>query len=323
VGRSARLFLCGVLAALCLAAATATAEEFPARPLRLYIGTGAGGGADAIARYYAEKLAGLAGQPVTVENKPGAGGNIATAAVAKAPADGHHILFSTSNSLTGNFYLYKDLPFAAADFAPLTTLGQSAFAAIVNAKTSPVRSIAELTDFLRRKDGAATFATATSFSLATTQLYLSLTGTTALHVPYKTTPAAANDLLGGRIDFMFADAVLAVAQAKNGEARLLAVTSSQRIGAAPDVPTLQEAGVPGYDMTAWFGAFVPAATPAETRHKLEAWLNQIARTAETRAFLLRVGADPFPGTAELLGRVQRDYSEKWRQIVARAGIEPL
>jgi tripartite-type tricarboxylate transporter receptor subunit TctC len=321
MGRNVRRILCGVLVSCCLASAPAATEKFPARLLRLYVGTGAGGGADAIARYYAEKLAVLAGQPVTVENKPGAGGNIATAAVAKAPADGHHILFSTSNSLTGNFYLYKNLPFTAADFAPLTTLGQSAFIAIVG-RASPVRTIAELTNFLRRRGGTATFATATSFSLATTQLYLSLTDTTALRVPYKTTPGAANDLLGGRIDFMFADAVLAVAQARNGEVRLLAVTSSQRIAAAPNVPTLQEAGVAGYDMTAWLGAFVPVATPAETRRRLEDWLNQIARTDETRAFLRRLGADPFPGSAELLARVQRDYSEKWRQIAARAGLEP-
>src|SRR6185369_11776123 len=127
----------------------------------------------------------------------------------------------------------------------------------------------------------ASFGTATSFSLATAQLYLAATGTTALRVPYKTTPAALSDLLGGRIDFMFADAVLGIAQARNGEARLLAVTSSHRIGAAPNVPTLQEAGVAGYDMTAWFGAFVPAATPVAARQKLEAWLTQIARTEET------------------------------------------
>src|SRR6185369_14207081 len=118
---NARRLLSGVLIGCCLAAGVAVAQEFPTHPLRLYVGTGAGGGADAIARYYAEKLTPLAGQPVNVENKPGAAGNIATAAVAKAPADGHHILFSTSNSLTGNFYLYKNLPFTAVDFAPVAT----------------------------------------------------------------------------------------------------------------------------------------------------------------------------------------------------------
>lgn len=267
----------------------------------------------------------LAAAPAAAE-KFRAGGNIATAAVAKAPADGHHILFSTSNSLTGNFYLYKNLPFTAADFAPLTTLGQSAFIAIVG-RTSPVRSIAELTDFLRQRGGTATFATATSFSLTTTQLYLSLTDTTARRVPYKTTPGAVNDLLGGRIDFMFADAVLAVAQARNGEVRLLAVTSSQRIAAAPNVPTLQEAGVAGYDMTAWLGAFVPVATPAETRRRLEDWLNQIARTDETRA----LSAAPRGGSLSRVGRtpgarptrLQREMAANRRPSRPRAASSRL
>ncbi|MFT8244278.1 tripartite tricarboxylate transporter substrate binding protein [Roseomonas sp. BN140053] len=301
----------------------ARAQGFPSAPLRLLIGTGAGGGADAIARHYAEKLRALCGQPVLVENRPGAGGNLATAAAARAPADGHSILFSTSNNLTGNFFLYRDVPFRLSDFAAVTTLGQSAFALAVNPEHVPADSVPALIAFLRGRGGQATYGSPTSFSLATAQLFLQLSGTEAEQVSYRTSPDAMNDLLGGRIDFLFADTVLALAQRRSGALRVLAVTSAERIGAAPDIPTLAEAGVPNYEMTTWFGAFVPAATPAPVRDRLEDWFNRIAASAETRDFLLRVGADPLPGSAARLDALVREHTEKWRAIAGRTRLEAL
>lgn len=303
--------------------AIAWAQGFPSGPLRLYVGSGAGGGADSIARYYAEKLRVLSGQAVVVENRTGAGGNLATAAVARAPADGHHILFSTTNTLTGNFQLYRDLPFRVTDFAPLATLGQSGFVVIVNPAQVPANSVLELAGFIRAKGGQATFASPTSFALATSQLFLALAGLEAEQVSYRSAAAAMNDVLGGRIDFFFVDAPLAMAQARSGGVRMLAVTSAERIAAAPEVPTMQEAGIAGYEMTAWFAAFVPAATPPGVRDRLESWLTTIAASDETREFLLRIGADPLPGNAAALARLVAAYGERWRAIAARTRLEPM
>jgi tripartite-type tricarboxylate transporter receptor subunit TctC len=310
-----RSFASALAAALLLplAGPVAHAEDYPARPIRMYIGLAAGGGADLICRYFAEALGKLAGQPVVVENKPGAGGNIATQAVSTAKPDGYTLLFSTSNTLTGNFYLYKNLSFTIDDFAPVTTLAKAAFALVVSG-TSDIHSVAELTARLKAANGLARYGSPTSISLAAAETYMAQQGVTARRIPYKAAALAMNELKSGELDFFFMDATAALAPARRGEIRILAVTTNERIGAAPDIPTMQEAGVAGFDMTAWFGVFVPAGTPQDIRHRLAGWLNQIVREPETRDFLLRGGADPFPGSAEALMQMVRAQTEAYRRL---------
>ena len=166
------------LIALCLSASLASAQDYPNRPVKIMIGLPAGGGADIIARYFADKLKVSLGQSVVVENKPGAGGNLATQAVANADADGYTLLFSTSNPLTGNFYIYKNLPFTIGDFAPVTTLGQGSFALAVSGK-SDIKTLDELTSMLKQKAGKAAYGSPTSISLACAEVYMGAVGATA------------------------------------------------------------------------------------------------------------------------------------------------
>ena len=177
-----------------------------------------------------------------------------------AEPDGYTLLFSTSNPLTGNFFLYKNLPFTIDDFAPVTTLGQGAFVLAVNGK-SDIKSVADLTAYLKEKAGKAAYGSPTSISLASAELYMSQVGVTARLVRYKASTQALNELKAGEIDYFFIDSTAAIGPLKRGDIRALAVTTRQRNSALPDVPTMQEAGIADFDMSSWFGIFVPAKTP--------------------------------------------------------------
>ncbi|MGZ5811732.1 MAG: Bug family tripartite tricarboxylate transporter substrate binding protein, partial [Xanthobacteraceae bacterium] len=211
---------------------TAAAQDYPNRPIKMLIGLPAGGGADIIARYFADQLKQTLGQSIVVENKPGAGGNIATQAAASADPDGYTLLFSTSNPLTGNFFLYKNLPFTVDDFAPVTTLGQGAFVLAVNGK-SDIKSVADLTAYLKEKAGKAAYGSPTSISLASAELYMSQVGVTARLVRYKASTQALNELKAGEIDYFFVDSTTAIGPLKRGDIRALAVTTRQRNSALP------------------------------------------------------------------------------------------
>jgi tripartite-type tricarboxylate transporter receptor subunit TctC len=304
-------------AALIVILASATsptfAQDYPSRPIKMLIGLPAGGGADIIARYFAEQLKGVLGQSIVVENKPGAGGNLATQAVASADPDGYTLLFSTSNALTGNFYLYKNLPFTINDFAPVTTLGQGAFVLAVNARSN-INSVADLTAHLKAKGSKATYGSPTSISLASSEVYMAQTGVAAQLVRYKSSAQALNDLKASDIDYFFIDSTAAIGPAKRGDMRALAVTTRQRNSAMPDIPTMQEAGIPDFDMSSWFGIFVPAKAPNAVRDRLEVTLNEIVRRKATADFLTGIGIDSWPGSAaELMAQVRRQ-TETYRKL---------
>jgi tripartite-type tricarboxylate transporter receptor subunit TctC len=304
------------LAALMLAGAVA-AQNYPSRPIKILIGLPAGGGADVIARYFADQLKGVLNQSVVVENKPGAGGNLATQAVASAEPDGYTLLFSTSNPLTGNFYLYKNLPFSIDDFVPVTTLGQGAFVLAVSGK-SDIKSVAGLTSYLKAKDGKAAYGSPTSISLASAEIYMAHAGVAARLVRYKASTQALNELKAGEIDFFFIDSTAAIGPAKRGDLRALAVTTRQRISAMPDIPTMQESGIADFDMSSWFGIFAPAKVPAAIRDELENAFNEIVRRKATADYLAGIGIDSWPGSAaELMAQVRRQ-TETYRRL-AEAG----
>jgi len=301
------------LAALVLSANLAPAQEYPSRPIKIMIGLPAGGGADVIARYFADKLKASIGQSVVVENKPGAGGNLATQAVATAEPDGYTLLFSTSNPLTGNFYIYKNLPFTIDDFAPVTTLGQGSFVLAVGGK-SDIKSVPELTALLKQKAGRAAYGTPTSISLASAEVYMSAVGATARIVRYKASTQALNELKAGEIDFFFIDSTATIGPAKRGEIRLLAVTTATRTTALPDVPTMQEIGIKDFDLSSWFGIFTPAKTPKAIRDKLQAALDEIVRRRETSDFLTGIGIEALPGSPDALMGLVRGQTETYRKL---------
>jgi tripartite-type tricarboxylate transporter receptor subunit TctC len=315
MGFSRRAVISGlsVWATLVVLPSSVSAQDFPTRPLKMLIGLPAGGGADIIARYFADKLKDALGQSVVVENKPGAGGNLATQAVAAAEPDGYTMLFSTSNPLTGNFYLYKNLPFKITDFSAVTTLGQGAFVLAVSGKLN-INSVADLTAHLKAKGAKATYGSPTSISLASSEVYMAHAGVTAQLVRYKASAQALNDLKAGEIDYFFIDSTAAIGPAKRGDMKALAVTTRQRISAMPDTPTMQEAGIPDFDMSSWFGIFVPAKTPAAIRDKLETALNEIVKRKETSDYLNGIGIDAWPGSAAALMDQVKRQTETYRKL---------
>jgi tripartite-type tricarboxylate transporter receptor subunit TctC len=318
-----RIFL-AIGLALLVGTLPAKAQDYPNREIRVYCGFPAGSGADILVRYFTEKLRPLAGQPIQVENKPGAFGNIAAEAVARARPDGYHLLITPgSGTHSNNPHMFKQLPFdPVKDFTPLTTLARQGFILIVDPKL-PIRSVSDLTAHLKAKGAKATYGGVNPFSLAAGELYKSIAGAPAELVRYNAAAPAIQEMLDGSLDFLFADTVFALEQAKAGRVRALAVTMPQRIKSAPDLVTMQEAGVPGYGLTGWWAAYFPANTPQPIAQKMELWLNQIVAMPETGTFLVNAGNEPFPGNRDSLVKWQAEDLARWGEIHAKANIPKI
>jgi len=304
-------------------AAPALAQDYPSREIRSICNFSAGSGADIVVRYYSDRLAKLAGKPVVVENKVGVQGNIATEYVARSKADGYTIMITpASSTLAAARHLFKQLPFDPdKDFAPVTTLAKLSFAIAIDAK-SPIRTIGELTEHLKKKPGDGAYATGSNTGQVTGELYKSMAGLKTTYVPYKQTMSALTDVISGQVDFMTYDITFLVPQARAGRVRILAVTAASRITTLPDVPTMAESGFPGYDLAPWWGVVVPAGTPKPIVDKLAAWFNQITESGETRNFLENLATDPFPGSPESMAALIRVEIERWDRYVKLAKIEP-
>jgi tripartite-type tricarboxylate transporter receptor subunit TctC len=315
-------FIVAALVALGAAVSAARADEYPSKPIHIYNGFPAGSGADVLTRFFGDKLRPLAGQPIIVENKVGALGNIAAETVVHAKPDGYSMLITPNSAAAANVHLFRSLPFdPVKDLVPVTTLAQLPFVLVVSAK-SQAASVRELSAALTAKGGKATFGYANSTSLASAELYKTLAKVPATAVAYKGVPQSITDLISGELDFVFADATFSVPQVEQGTIRPLAVTSAKRSAALPNVPTMAEAGVAGYDLVAWFAAFLPAGTPAPIADKLSAWLNQIQATDEAKEFLLKLATETFPGSPQSLKTFQASEIDKWGAIVKAAKIEP-
>ncbi|HZT62033.1 MAG TPA: tripartite tricarboxylate transporter substrate-binding protein [Burkholderiales bacterium] len=301
----------------------ASGQDYPAREIRSICNFSTGSGADIVVRYYSDKLAGLAGRPVVVENRTGVQGSLATEFVAHSKPDGYTIMITpASSTLAAARYMFKQLRFDPdKDFTPVTTLAKLSFAIAVDAK-SPVRSVAELTEHLKKKPGHGAYATGSNTGQVTGELYKEMAGLSTTYVPYKETMSALSDTISGRVDFMTYDITFLVPQVRAGRVRILAVTSATRRAALPDVPTMQEAGFAGYDLAPWWGVVVPAGTPRPVVEKLAAWFNQITASDETRKFLENLATDPFPGSPESMSALIRTEIEQWGKYVRLAKIEP-
>jgi tripartite-type tricarboxylate transporter receptor subunit TctC len=308
----ARIAFSTLVALAVLAAPLARAEDFPSRPVHVLVPFPPGGGTDALARIMGPYLSKMWDQPVIVENKPGASGHIGADYVAGSPADGYMLLMSSTASLT---------PKNVDKFVPVTLVSASPYVVVVNPKV-PASSIAELVAYAKKNPGKLTFGssgTGAASHLAG-ELFKSMAGVEMLHVPYKGTGQAVKDLLGGQIDVMFAPGETVMPQVKAGRLRALAVTSARRATAIPDLPTVAEAGVPGYEAIGWFGLLAPAATPKAIVEKVSRDANAVLADPEVRAKMLALGAEPSADTPEEFGRFIHADQAKWSKLMRERGI---
>jgi tripartite-type tricarboxylate transporter receptor subunit TctC len=303
------------------AAHAACAQSYPDHPVRVIAGYPAGGGGDTLVRYFAAQLEKATGQKFLVENRVGANGKIATDTALMAKPDGYTLLIHGTAAVVGNTFLMKNPGYDAMDLAPVATLAQSVFVLTVG-PDSKAGTLKELVANLKAADGKMKYGTATGVTLVASEKFLLDTGTKAERVNYKGTVDAAREMISNQIDFLFADATFANAQAKQGRMKLLGVTSAERLPSAPDVPTMTEAGVP-YVYTPKWAAWFPKGTPDAMVQKIGGLLRDIAKTEETKAFLLANAALPLITTsvAEAVDVVKSDR-DLWKKITTEAKIEP-
>jgi tripartite-type tricarboxylate transporter receptor subunit TctC len=313
---------CIALAAALFAFTATAASAFPDKPVTFVVPFAAGSATDQLARALGESLTAETKQAVVVENKAGASGMLAAQAAARAPADGYTVLITTNTTHAANEHLYKKIGYdPVKDFAPVTALGKGGQVMVVNPQ-SPFKTVRDVIEHARRNPGKLSFGSGSSSSRTAGELFQQMAKVQILHVPYKSNPNAITDLLGGPIDMMFADMSTGVPQIKGDQLRALGVTASKRTPLLPQVPTIAEAGVPGYEMGYWFAAYVPAGTPAPVVQRLNELLTRATASAAAKAFFEASGSEPFTTTPEGLAQFQSAETKKWGGIIKAAGIEP-
>ena len=307
---------------LLLCAATAAAQSYPTRAVRVLVGFPPGGGTDIMARFLAPKLAEYLGQPFVVENRPGATTNIASDMVAKAAPDGHTLLFTTS-ALAINMSLYKNLTFdALRDFAPVSVFADSPN--LLVAHQSAGASVKELLARARAKPDSMNYSSAgagTSQHLAG-ELFKARTGVKIQHIPYKGTAASLTAVIAGEVQFSFANVPAILGHVKNGRLRALAVLAPKRSALMPEVPTMEEAGVAGVVVPVWYALLAPAATPREVVKVLSDATVRAARSPELRQKLVEQGAEPVGNSPEEFARMLKSEVARWAEIVKISGAKP-
>ena len=311
-----------MLVALLCAASVARAA-YPDHPIKVIHGFAAGGGADILLRTIIPAISENLGQQIVVEYRPGAGGNLAMDAVAKAPPDGYTLLMGTPGLAT-NRSLYASLPFdPLKDFAPISLVGTVPNVLVVGPAV-PVTSVAELVTLARSKPGSLNYASpgvGTSLHLAG-ELFKLDTGTDILHVAYKGGSQAQTDVMGGQVQMMFNVLPSALPQIQAGTLRALAVTGKTRSESLPNVPTMIEAGVPGYTALTWNGLLAPAGTPPEVIARLNDAIVKAMRSPATKELLAKIGQDPAWSTPEEFAAFLREETAKWSKVIAASGIKP-
>jgi len=323
---SRRNLLCSALASGMVprsAHAGTEVENYPAGPIKSICPFGPGSGADTKVRFYSNKLSQITGKPVIVENRPGALGNIATEAVARAKPDGYTIYVAPgSSTLAAAPSLFKKLSYDPInDFEHITTLSASAFALCVPSST-PFKSVPDLTAYLREKGDTASYGSGAPPSLVAAEIYKQAFGLKTVEVKYKEQGPLLNDLYGGQLAFYFSDLTTIHGQLKEGRIRPLAVTSAKRLKSAPDIPGAEEAGIPGMDVITWWSVHVPAKTPKPICDKLEAWFNTIAVAPDVVAFNAAVASDVLPGNSQSLKELLLKQTAAWRDYARLAHLEP-
>ena len=314
-----------VLAALflILVSSVAFAQAWPNRPVRILVGFPAGQATDVLARMAAQRLSDATGQQFFVENRPGASGNIAFEMAARSAPDGYTLLMGSSGTAAINPALYSKLPFDMnKDFAPVIMMANVPQVLIVNLNFPP-KSVKELIDYAKTRPGKIDYASGGSglTNHLIMEMFKSATDLRLVHIPYKGGPPALTDLIAGQVQLMFETTVGALPHVRSGKLRALAVSTAKRSAAAPELPTVAESGVPGFDATAWIAMFAPAGTPREIVARLNAEINKGLATPEMRDRLIGLGADPVGGTPEEFGATLKGELVKWAKVVKESGAK--
>jgi len=317
-----RRTLLGALLAAIAPAVFAQGAAYPAKNITFVVPFAAGSATDLLARAIGQSITEQTKQPVIVDNKAGGGGQIAASAAARAAADGYTVLITTNTTQSAAPHLYKKLSYdPVKDFAPVTGLGKGGQVLVVR-PDSPHKSVADLVAYAKKNPGKLSFGSGSSSSRVAGEMLKQLAGVDILHVPYKSNPNALTDVLGGQIDFMITDTATGAPQVKAGKLRALGVSTMKRIPLLPDVPTIDEAGVKGYDMSFWFAAYVPAGTPAPVVSRLNELIVAATRSAPARAYYESSGVEAWSSTPDELAKFQAADTVKWGRVIKAAGIEP-
>ena len=310
------------VAALACGGGAQAAEPYPNKPVKILLGFPAASATDVIARAVGQKLSEKWGQSVVIDNRPGAGGNLGSEIAAKQPADGYTIFFGTvANAISTSYYSKLNYDYLK-DFTPITLVATTPLVLVANNKV-PVQSVKELIAYAKANPGKLNFGSGgpgTSNHLAG-EMFKSATGTDLIHVPYKGTPAAYTDLMSGRIQLMFDNIVAVMPQIKAGALRPIAVTSAQRSASLPNLPTVAEAGIPGFEAVSWIGALVPAGTPKEIVDKLHADFVAVLRMPDIQERLGQLGGVVVGNTQEQFAAWNRDEIAKWAKAVKDANVK--
>ena len=312
---------CGALAVVAAGAAFAQAG-YPAKPVRIIVPSSAGGGTDIVARIIAPKLSERLGQQIVIDNRPGAGTMIGIELAAKSPADGYTFLVAPS-TLALNSAVYKKVPYdTLRDFAPITCIVGSTSIIVVH-PSLPVKTVKELIAFARARPGELNYASAGTgtYPHMTMELFNYTAGLKMVHIPYKGTAPAMIDILAGHISVMAATVLTGMPQIRAGRLRPLGITSLKRTAAAPEIPTVAEAGLPGFESLQWYGAVAPIQTPKDILARLHTELTRVLQMQEVRDRFLADGTDPVGDTPEHFGEYIRTELVKWAKVARAAGIK--
>ena len=314
---------------LVLAAAGATlfspalrAQNYPTKPITLVSVFGPGSASDTICRIIADKLSPILGQPIVVEDRPGADGALAALYVHHQLADGYTLLFGTNSPLSADPFIHKDINYdPIKDFVPITRVGSFTLMLIVNPKL-PIHSVNELLDYAKANPGKLTYASGNTAGIVGMETIKKRAEMSILHVPYKTTAPALEDIMAGRVSMMFADFTAAMPHVAAGTIRPLAISRIKRSKLYPDLPTLDEAGIKGFNLDAWAGLVAPTGTPPQIVTKLNTALRKVIDSPEVQEKLKNVGFEGFSSTPEELGDYIKAEVVEWGKMVRDAGIQP-
>lgn len=311
-----------VAVAMAGAGAAASAQEYPTRPLTFVVPFAAGSATDALARSLGQGITAETKQNIITDNRPGANGMIAAQQVARAAPDGYTVLIGTNTTHAANEHLYRKLPYdPVRDFAPVTTLARGGQVMVVHPRV-PAKTVKEFIALAKAQPGRITFGSGSSSSRVASELFQQMAGVQLVHVPYKSNPMAVTDLVGGHIDMMITDVVTGLPQVKAGKLRALAVSSPKRLPIAPDLPTIDEAGLKGYELTFWFAAYLPAKAQPAIVSRLRELFVHATESAPAQKFFDSTGIEPYVMTPEELARFQAAESAKWAKVIRAAGIQP-
>lgn len=313
-------------AAAAMLPAAAMAQDYPTKPIKIIVGYTPGGTTDIIARIIGKRLSEKLGQPVIVENRPGAGGNIGAEVVAKSAPDGYTLELGTAGNMTVNPWIYKNMTFdTIKDFQPISLIATLPNLMVVNPKV-PAKTVQEFVAWAKSRPGKVFFGSTGTGNTPhmTGELFNIVTGLSMTHVPYKGSAPALTDLIGGEgVQVMFDNMPAAIGHVRSGSLRALAVTSPKRVASEPNIPTVAELGYPDFQVVTWFGLFAPAGTPQPVVDRLNREVAEAVRTPEIKKQLNDLGAEPISNSPSEFAELVKSDKERWGKVVKTAKIQGL